>query len=570
MSLCIRNLVHAVIVFGTLLLPLSPAAALEGFAVYEDWHEGVIRSSRWQGGEGFGGQEVGLEVTAAHRLELRYRHQGSTASNTGNIFTDQFLNTTNPAPITGMAAAFTVSSLSMTTCAANNSGSVTRARPARLVMAKFNDGSGSAVDSTGDHRAGVEVFRDGSSSDPDGVLKVRGFINRCSNPSCSVRPEVISATLPTTVSVGQSFTLRIKWDQPNHQFLFGVDGSADTALPYSVSDAAAAITGFVNIDVGHTTANCTAGAVAIDSTTQVGTVQTKVGQGTPPRLVNISTRGLVEMGDDVMIGGFVIGGSMPKRVLVRAAGPSLANFGVPRVLANPFLQIFAGSTAIAENDDWQVTRPLCQTSGFTCGSPSDVEATGLAPADPQESAILITLLPGPYTAIVSGAGGATGVGIVEVFEVDSSSASSPLVNISTRGLVEVGDDVMIGGFVIDGSSPKRVLVRAAGPSLANFGVPGVLANPFLQIFAGSTAIAENDDWQVTLPLCQTSGFTCGDPSDIGATGLAPTDPQESAILITLPPGPYTAIVSGAGIPRVSQSWRCSTSNDRPAGYKFRG
>jgi hypothetical protein len=118
-----------------------------------------------------------------------------------------------------------------------------------------------------------------------------------------------------------------------------------------------------------------------------------------------------------MIGGFIIGGDTPKTVLVRAIGPSLASFGVPGVLANPVLQLFSGQTPIAENDDWETPLPLCQQSGHTCGTPADITATGLAPSASLEAAILITLPPGPYTAIVSGFGGATGVGLVEVFEV---------------------------------------------------------------------------------------------------------------------------------------------------------
>jgi len=135
------------------------------------------------------------------------------------------------------------------------------------------------------------------------------------------------------------------------------------------------------------------------------------------RLTNLSTRGRVETGDNVMIGGFIIGGSTPKTVLVRAVGPSLTAFGVPGALADPVLRLFAGQTAIAENDDWQVPLPLCSQTGHTCGGSSQIAATGLAPSHPLEAAILITLTPGAYTAIVSGVGGTTGVGLVEVFEV---------------------------------------------------------------------------------------------------------------------------------------------------------
>ena len=266
----------------------------------------------------------------------------------------------------------------------------------------------------------------------------------------------------------------------------------------------------------------------------------------PAGFVNISTRGFVGTGDDVMIGGFIITGTQPRRVLVRAVGPSLADFGVQGALGDPFLRIFSGQTPIAENDSWVNPLPLCQA----CESPTAIAVTGLNPRLLQEAAILITLSPGPYTAIVSGAGGATGVALVEVFDLGLSFAPSRLVNISTRGLVGTGDQVMIGGFVIGGTLPMKVLIRSAGPSLASFGVPGVLSNPALQIFAAQTLIAANDDWQQqTVPLlsfCLASGHTCGSPSEIAATGLAPSNALEAAILITLTPGAYTGIVSGVG------------------------
>jgi len=263
------------------------------------------------------------------------------------------------------------------------------------------------------------------------------------------------------------------------------------------------------------------------------------------RLVNISTRGRVDTGDNVLIGGFVVEGTTLRRVLVRAVGPSLANFGVPGALSNPVLQVFSGPTPIARNDDWQTVDPMCQASGYGCGSPSEIQATGLAPSNALESAILITLPPGAFTVVVSGVSGGTGVGLVEVYDVDASpSVTSHVVNISTRGRVETGDQVMIGGFVAGGNSAKKVLVRGVGPSLANFGVPGVLSNPQIKIFSGSTPIAENNDWQTSLPLCQTSGFVCGSPSDIMSTGRAPASTQESAIMITLPPGAYTVVLSG--------------------------
>jgi hypothetical protein len=239
-----------------------------------------------------------------------------------------------------------------------------------------------------------------------------------------------------------------------------------------------------------------------------------------PRLVNISTRTQILTGDDVLIGGFIIGGNSPKNVVVRARGPSLAAQGIVGALQDPILQIFSGQTPIMANDDWQAA-----------ANAATIQASDLAPPDPRESAILMTLNPGAYTAIVAGVQGSTGVGMIEVFEADQPEVS--LVNIATRGKVGSGDNVLIAGFIIQGSGPQQVVVRARGPSLAAQGVPGVLANPQLQLFAGPTPIASNDNWQQAT-----------NAADIQSSGFAPSDPNESAILVTLNPGAYTAIVSG--------------------------
>jgi hypothetical protein len=242
----------------------------------------------------------------------------------------------------------------------------------------------------------------------------------------------------------------------------------------------------------------------------------------PVRLGNISTRGQVLVGDNVMIGGLIIGGSTPKTVVVRARGPSLAPYGLTGLLANPTLQLFSGQSVIAENDNWQAA-----------GNAGQIQASGFAPPDASEPAIMMTLDPGGYTAIVSGVGGTTGIGIVEVFEVDA--VTTPLINIATRGRVQTGDSVMIAGFVIQGTGPQSVVVRARGPSLAPFGISDFLANPTLQLFSGQTVIAANDDWQQAANAAQ-----------LQSSGFAPSYPAESAILVTLQPGAYTAIVSGVG------------------------
>jgi plastocyanin len=274
------------------------------------------------------------------------------------------------------------------------------------------------------------------------------------------------------------------------------------------------------------------------------------------RLGNISTRSFVGTSGNVQIGGFIIEGSDPLTVLIRAQGPSLVDFGVTGVLANPTMQIFSGSTVIAQNNDWQTTDPFCAGPAVSCGNDQDIIATGLDPCTAAttgctlDSAVHISLPPGAYTAIVSGVGGGTGVGLIGVFDVDSTTGNSKLGNISTRSFVGTGANVQIGGFIVEGTNPKTVLVRAQGPSLVDFGVTGVLANPTMQIFSGSTVIAQNNNWQTTDPLCAAPAISCGNDQDIIATGLDPCTAAttgctlDSAVHITLPPGAYTAIVSG--------------------------
>jgi hypothetical protein len=229
--------------------------------------------------------------------------------------------------------------------------------------------------------------------------------------------------------------------------------------------------------------------------------------------------------DDVLIGGFIVRGPGPKRLILRAIGPSLAGAGVIGALANPMLELHDSTGAmIAANDDWQTSAQV-----------SEIRASGLAPTNPLESAIVATLQPGNYTAIVRGANNTTGIALVECYELDSTATR--LVNVSTRGRVGVGDDVLIGGVIVNGSDSKTVLVRALGPSLGTGPNPltGVLANPVLELHDGSgNLLSSNDDW-VNSPQY----------SAIVASGLAPSNSLESAILTTLSPGNYTAIVRGA-------------------------
>ncbi|QJR16522.1 hypothetical protein [Usitatibacter palustris] len=252
--------------------------------------------------------------------------------------------------------------------------------------------------------------------------------------------------------------------------------------------------------------------------------------GNPARIANISTRGQVLTGGDVMIAGFIVTGTAPKTVVITVAGPSLAAAGITNPLANPVMTLVRASdgVAIASNDNWQ--------SQTVPTHVADIQTAGFAPAHPNEPAIMATLAPGAYTAVVTGAGGTTGVGLVGVYEVDRPDV--PVINISTRGPVLTGNDVMIAGFIIYGDSTKDVVVTVAGPSLSGAGIPNPLNNPMLTIVRASdgVVIATNDNWQTqTVP---------GHVAMIQNAGFAPAHPNEPAAYLTLAPGAYTAVVQG--------------------------
>ena len=262
-------------------------------------------------------------------------------------------------------------------------------------------------------------------------------------------------------------------------------------------------------------------------------------QTSQTNLSNISTRSFVETGEHVMIGGFIVQGSGPKRVIIRAIGPELTQFGINDALANPRLELHNGNGAvIGSNDDWQTTI----LGGVITGNQvSAIQSSGHAPTAASESAIIANLQPGNYTAVVRGVNNITGVALVEVYDLDAG-ASSNLSNISTRSFVETGEHVMIGGFIVQGSGPKRVIIRAIGPELTQFGINDALANPRLELHNGNGAvIGSNDDWQTTI----LGGVITGNQvSAIQSSGHAPTAASESAIIANLQPGNYTAVVRG--------------------------
>jgi uncharacterized delta-60 repeat protein len=242
--------------------------------------------------------------------------------------------------------------------------------------------------------------------------------------------------------------------------------------------------------------------------------------------VNFSTRMRVQTGDNVGIGGFIVAGTAPKHLLVRAIGPSLTQFGVPNALADPVLELHGPSGFVTiTNDNWR-DDPAQEAL---------ILATGLAPTNNLESAIHAILVPGNYTAIVSGKNNTSGVALVEVYDLNQSAASK-LGNISTRAFVSTGDDIVIAGFILgNGGGDDRVILRGIGPSLASAGVQNVLPDPTLQLRDSNGALLiANNDW----------GDNLGQMEELIAAGLAPTNELESGIAATLPPGLYTALLAG--------------------------
>lgn len=244
--------------------------------------------------------------------------------------------------------------------------------------------------------------------------------------------------------------------------------------------------------------------------------------GTTPiiPLLNISTRMNVGTGENVLIGGFIVVGTDPKKVIIRALGPSLANAGVPDSLADPILELHMPDSSVVTNDNWRDTQE------------QQIIDSTIPPDNNLESSIVDTLDPGAYTAIVRGKNNGTGVGLVEVYDLDQA-ADSQLANISTRGFVDIGDNVMIGGFIVGGTSSTTVLVRAMGPSLSGQGIADPLLDPTLELHdSNGVQIAFDDNWKDS------------QQAEIEATTIPPTDDREAAIVSDLDPGAYTAIVRG--------------------------
>ena len=334
---------------------------------------------------------------------------------------------------------------------------------------------------------------------------------------------------PRSVSIQPGDTVMWPWKGPEHSVTSGTPSQ-----PTGLFDSGVHNTGFTFSftfqNPGTFSYFCTPhgsccgmiGNVIVEGTTPTPTPSPSPTPASGSQLLNISTRMQVQAGDNVLIGGFIVTGAEPKEVVLRAIGPSLAAFGIPNPLADPVLELHGGDgSLITMNDNWKDTQQ------------SEIEASGFQPSNDLEAAIISTLDPGNYTAIVSGKNGGTGVGLVEGYDLDQA-ADSQFANISTRGFVDTGTDVMIGGFILgNGTGSANILIRALGPSLAAFGVTGALADPTLELHdENGVLVMSNDNWKDT------------QQAEIEATGLPPTDDLEAAILITVPPTAHTAIVAG--------------------------
>jgi uncharacterized repeat protein (TIGR01451 family) len=299
-----------------------------------------------------------------------------------------------------------------------------------------------------------------------------------------------------------------------------VDVIAPTPTPTATATATATPTATATA-TGTPTATATATPTATATATPTASV-------TPAQSLNISTRLRVQTGDNVGIAGFIIRGNAPKPVVLRGLGPSLVNSGLPAasLLNDPLIELHGSTGAlIISNDNWKDSPQRSQ-----------IEGTAFQPTDDRESVILATLAPAAYTGIIRGVADTMGIGVIEVYD-NNEALDSDLANISTRGFVATGNDVMIGGFTLGGNNnPTRMAVRALGPSLANSGVSNVLADPVLELHnANGTIMVSNDDWQ-------------SDPTSaaqLTANGLALPDPKECGIFTSLaPPGQFTAVVMG--------------------------
>ena len=323
---------------------------------------------------------------------------------------------------------------------------------------------------------------------------------------------------------------------------FSVSASSALPLTYQWQRNGVAIPGATTAVLGIARAQAAdAGSYTVVVTTTAGTVTSAVATLTlgASRLGNLSVRSTAGTGSDTLIVGCVVGQGDPAPLLVRAIGPALTAFGVTGVLADPVLTVTdANSSVVSTNDNWAAGTNSNQIVAVT----TRVGAFALA-TTALDAALVANLTPGSYSAVVTGKTPAPGIALMEAYDTSTTNTSARLINMSARTNVGTGGSILIAGFAIQGDAPKQVLIRAIGPSLTQFGVTGVLADPQLALFRQGTTqpIQQNDNW-----LAATNAAQVGlAGAQVGAFNL-PATSRDSAILVTLDPGTYSAQVSGVG------------------------
>lgn len=384
----------------------------------------------------------------------------------------------------------------------------------------------------------------------DDIAGVKALYDNSASGGAAL-PVIAAHPQSRSVQVGDSYTMSVTVTGPGpflYAWGFRPDGSTTTGTFDLATGPSYTIGSVQTVDSGLYTAVVRGPGGTVVSNSARLTVNPGPAVSAETTLANISTRGIVTPGSGALIAGIVIGGTTPKPILVRAIGPGLSDFGVGGALLDPSLRIVDSALrTVAENDDWDAG-----------GNASAIEAAAkrlgafALRRGTRDSAILTTLQPGSYTAVVTGVGDLTGISLVEAYDADADAVtarSRRLVNIATRGQVFGGESVLIAGLVVTGPGPRTFLIRGVGPTLLKppFNLGGALLDPFLEIYRGETLLRENDDWDS--PVNGQAALREA-AKKVGAFALAETRDTalrtglDSAMLITLPPGSYTAKLSG--------------------------
>jgi hypothetical protein len=397
------------------------------------------------------------------------------------------------------------------------------------IMKFAPDGIG-AVFVTQIQNGGVQVYPFGIAFDKAGNLYAACYNTAVDGVDAIMKFTPNGAT-SGYVTEGLINPYHLAFDNEGNLFISNFGQFGSTGKPVNSSITKVTPNGAVSTFAGPLTVN--AMGIAI----WPGSLPVKPPAPPTAKLLNISTRLRVQSGENVLIGGFIVTGNTAKKVMLRAIGPSLANAGITSFLPHPTLELRdANATLMASNDNWKINDQTQQSQE------AEIRATTIPPSNDLESALVATLNPNQgYTAIVRGKDNTPGIAVVEAYDLDQT-ADSILANISTRGFVDTNSNVMIGGLILGGGNGKgKVVVRAIGPSLSQSAVGNPLGDPLLELYdANGIKQAANDNWKINDQSGQSQ------ETDIRATTVPPFNDLESAILITLPAGSYTAIVSGNG------------------------